>query len=167
MDIMNTTTFRLLLDEPIDRDMNSSEQAWLMNVTVLCPAEGGRVVHKARELYHQFINDTIFFDDDSLCILPPLRLASINSDEARLNNQISIFPNPTESILHLNYNFVSEGSHNYKIFDITGRLQMQRDISSIKGIETINLSSLQQGSYFIIVYNGNRQIFTEKIHLIR
>ncbi len=164
---MNTTTFRLLLDEPIDRDMNSSEQAWLMNVTVLCPAEGGRVVHKARELYHQFINDTIFFDDDSLCIVPSLRMSSSNVEKYEEDNHVTIYPNPASDILSIKYHFQECGNYKFNIIDVTNRLQLKRELTACEGVETINISSLQQGSYFLVIHRDNQIIFAEKLIVIR
>lgn len=76
-------------------------------------------------------------------------------------NSISIFPNPTNSIL----NIVIEEYENTvaNIVDITGRLLISEQLNATKN--SISLSSLKQGIYMLYLKDGNKMVHYQKIIL--
>ncbi len=71
------------------------------------------------------------------------------------NNIVSVFPNPAEDIIHIrsNNNIIS-----ISITDITGKIILQQN----KRTNSVDISKLEKGIYFIIIYEKENQI-TEKI----
>ncbi len=75
-------------------------------------------------------------------------------NEVILNNQISIYPNPTEGVLN-----VSDKLENVRIMDITGRI-----VYSASTIEsTIDLSDVAVGTYILVADKDGSRITTKVI----
>ena len=83
-----------------------------------------------------------------------VRDTSTASTENNQSNTITIYPNPTTSILTIKGN----AEYNVKVYDITGRTIMTH-----KG-NTIDMSNLSPATYIIkIVDNSNNEEFTYKV----
>jgi len=78
------------------------------------------------------------------------------------SNPIRIYPNPVSDLLtvELPGNF---GDATVSLFDITGRLQLTRQIPAGRKKEQIDLSSLKQGIYLLNVIVQGRIIGAEKV----
>ena len=74
--------------------------------------------------------------------------------------QISIFPNPFNDDLTINYNQMIE-SGRVEIYEVTGRLVEQLDFNNKSVLQFKN--DYKRGVYFINVYNGKELIKTEKV----
>ena len=71
-------------------------------------------------------------------------------DDASSENELLIYPNPTPDIIHLNKsNFV----YTYKIFTSNGKLKL-----SGKTNETVNVSTLANGNYFIEIVGDRTRV---------
>ncbi|HSH64381.1 MAG TPA: zinc-dependent metalloprotease, partial [Bacteroidia bacterium] len=67
-----------------------------------------------------------------------------------LENSVAIFPNPTEDVLNISYGFNNQNTQ-ILLYDITGQTVYQ----SAQMVQTIDLSTLSKGIYFLkIVLNG-------------
>jgi hypothetical protein len=73
---------------------------------------------------------------------------------------ISVWPNPATSVLHVQYSSTASNV-NVQIFDELGRNVMRSSI--YQGNNSIDVSNLSKGIYFLILQEGNKQIFYKKI----
>lgn len=61
---------------------DSLQRQTIETIAAMCPLEGGVAVYKARSLLYLY-NDTIWFDDETLCAPPSARLAEKNKLQGR------------------------------------------------------------------------------------
>jgi len=76
-----------------------------------------------------------------------------------LNETLSIYPNPVQNELHIQFNATSSQSF-VKIYNITGELQISKNIQNVVGQNNISvtLNNLKNGLYFISVQNGGQNL---------
>jgi hypothetical protein len=82
-------------------------------------------------------------------------------DEGQINFDVSIFPNPSEGLIYINY----AGKENLfvEVLDATGRLLLEKKVYAQ---EPINLSGFSKGCYYFRIYNTNGYATLKKIVLI-
>jgi len=81
---------------------------------------------------------------------------TISVGEHDLAHQVSMYPNPASNVLQIQ---LPEGS-DLQLFDLQGRVVEQR--STVKSQETLDVSGLQSGIYFVrVIHNG--QAFTNRL----
>lgn len=75
------------------------------------------------------------------------------SDMNTPNEFISVYPNPANTILHINIaqNISQDENLKVEIFDYQGKLQIQQELSN-----TLDISGLSEGIYFIRVFNTSQ-----------
>jgi hypothetical protein len=104
--------------------LSASDSLTIFNIAGLCPALGGSAVYMARSIVVLF-NDTLAFDDDSLCIAQGVWLRQAgNSNEATSNVEkgIGVYPNPTNDVLYFTFDETDEDSYMLEIFDMFGKM---------------------------------------------
>ncbi len=72
-------------------------------------------------------------------------------------SEISIFPNPTSGILNIN---ATEVNSSVEVFNVIGEKVYSNTL--VKGSNSLDLSGLSNGSYFVKM-NSNNQIITKKV----
>ncbi len=77
------------------------------------------------------------------------------------NSKITIYPNPTNGIINLSGLQNLKGL-NFEITDISGKIVQNFKTSELQNLETIDISELNSGIYFIKIQTEN-EIFTNKI----
>ncbi|MEQ9052684.1 MAG: carbohydrate-binding protein, partial [Marinoscillum sp.] len=60
---------------------------------------------------------------------------------------LSLFPNPTSSLLNIRG---LQGSGSYQIYDLSGRVVLQGSLSNEEGLSVVDVSALKAGSYFLV-----------------
>ncbi|MFK7807875.1 MAG: T9SS type A sorting domain-containing protein [Saprospiraceae bacterium] len=72
----------------------------------------------------------------------------------------SVYPNPTSSLLNVNFTAQSESEVAIRVFDMTGKLIQSKAVNLIVGkqLETLNVSSYSSGIYFLHLSTGEQQI---------
>ena len=75
----------------------------------------------------------------------------------------TVYPNPTKGDLFISNNR-NINLERVAVFDVSGRLIAQKDISSTYGLNTIHLNSVSNGIYFVNIYSDTTYI-TKKITL--
>jgi len=75
-------------------------------------------------------------------------------NELLKNNNFSVYPNPANNLITVNYNGVSPA--NISITDITGKVVLQHLINSSR-TEMLDISALNKGLYFITLNNGSEK----------
>ena len=92
--------------------------------------------------------------------------STVGINELTIASNISLFPNPANQNVYLNYESNSQSEINVQIFDITGKelTQYQFQTSVGKNQQKLNTETLQAGVYFIEVSDG---ISSKKIKFIK
>jgi hypothetical protein len=83
----------------------------------------------------------------------PKSLLQIILDSEEKTKKISIFPNPTRGELTVN---LPEGTYNLQLTDVTGKLVADFG-SNTHTTQTLNVSHLENGMYFLKIYNHDTQ----------
>lgn len=104
-------------------------------------------------------------------VLQPAQ-ASGGVTDAPINNHISVFPVPSKSIVHLQYDFPSAGNLHYELMDITGKSLLKNNLvtDGRKDKQTIDLERFANGSYMLHVNftdaGGNQSASSFKVEKI-
>ncbi len=88
---------------------------------------------------------------------------ALGVEEDALSAVINVYPNPTRGDLFIN----NDGLVNLEkvtIYDVSGRLISQQDISNSSGLKTVHLNGVSRGIYFVNIYS-DRTFITKKIIL--
>jgi hypothetical protein len=88
---------------------------------------------------------------------------ALGVDEDELNEGIRIYPNPTKGSLFIR----NDGLVNLEkvaIYDLSGRLISQQDISNTSRLKTVHLNSVSKGIYFVNIFS-DKTFITKKIIL--
>jgi len=98
-----------------------------------------------------FTGDPIFCDENCLC-------GTANGIEESQSFEVAVIPNPMENEFQLNFHF----GHRLDIslVDISGRTAMEAQISSE---QKVNVSSLQDGMYILIIKQGPELLSTQRL----
>lgn len=95
--------------------------------------------------------------------LKKFRLSSSQNINDFSENNIQIFPNPTNSILTITFPLQYMNDFNLiKIYNTLGELVYSQKINSLQNQITINLSDLSEGIYFLEILQQNK-LFQNKI----
>lgn len=96
-----------------------------------------------------------FFDLNGLNIPSSVGLTEISE------NQLSVYPNPTSHDLHVGFD---ENIDDIRIYDLSGRMVLDQSGVGTKSV-SINLASLEAGSYLVLVESGHKVMSTKFIKL--
>lgn len=143
----------------------------LYTISSLCPALGGKAVFKARTLL-RFLNDTLYFDDDSLCVSQGVlyRQAQVNENHERSSvSDLSVYPNPSSGII--NIEFVEWNNDEYYVLELYSSIGKRIDKILVQSKSTqLDLSKYQLGTGLLLYrcYNSKGVVInTGKISYIK
>jgi hypothetical protein len=79
-------------------------------------------------------------------------------------NTISVYPNPTNTIVNINYNLENSSNVVLRVTNIQGQVitEIKTEKSSGLNTDTLDLSSQSSGMYFLTLTSGNNT-FTTKV----
>jgi hypothetical protein len=159
---VNGISFDLLLQM---RDtLSATEISTLENIIFQCPSSGGKAVYEARALYAYFVNDTIEFDDDSLCVPPSRLMGPIEDHGDEDSTYCHVFPSPANNILSIDYNFGERtGLLKVVLLDITGRSVVTIPLKEISGKVNLDISLIRDGLYLVFIASDNTNIYQSKV----
>lgn len=106
-------------------------------------------VNFLQQIAHDVVNDSLL--TWNIGKYNPCSITSLNP--VSLNNNIALYPNPAQNVLHTNTNY------SFKIYDVLGNLCLSGDKSNV-----INIESLKSGVYFIELSSLD---FTKKIRFVK
>lgn len=86
-----------------------------------------------------------------------LSVQTLSVDDYFINNGISIYPNPTKSVLNIDVANGNELPDAYKIYTMLGQLVNEQEINAMSDL-TINASALSNGMYFIRISKENNSV---------
>lgn len=82
-------------------------------------------------------------------------------EDLNMENSIALYPNPTKKQFFIE-NSSSLKLERVEIFDVSGRLISDIDVSNTSSVKTINLENTSKGMYFVNIYSGSNFI-TKKL----
>ena len=77
----------------------------------------------------------------------------MSTTDSELNNQITLYPNPSSNVLKINYKNIIPDS--FSIFDINGRTIKTKPIIDESDL-IIDVSSYEKGLYFISIKSSEK-----------
>lgn len=117
----------------------------------LCPALGGSAVYMARSIVVLF-NDTMAFDDDSLCVSQGVsyRQAQENENHERSSvSDLSVYPNPSSGII--NIEFMEWNNDEYYVLELYSSIGKGIDKILVQSKSTqLDLSKYQLGTGLLL-----------------
>lgn len=79
---------------------------------------------------------------------------NLSVTDQELENAISIYPNPTKGVFYIK-NRSAVSFDKAIIYDVSGRLILEQNISNDSNLKTINLTGVSKGMYFINLFSDN------------
>ena len=150
---------------------NHADKQRLKQLAALCPESDGTAVYQARTLASKFDN-TLYYNECEL--IDPLNAGSNSSHKATeikntisSNNELSIFPNPAENKLYINFNNLSEPDNiEILVYSSLGELVKKTIYKGVLNYE-LDITEINSGTYFIKIVKNNLNIKTEKLVIIK
>ncbi len=80
-------------------------------------------------------------------------------------NSVSVFPNPTSGNISIQMNSVHGNKISIAVFDVLGQSVMEKENDNVSGIfqQTLDLSAMSDGIYFVAIKVDDKIISTKKI----
>lgn len=135
---------------------SNAQKPTIETIAFLCPLAGGPAVFRARAMMLSY-NDSIVFNDDSLCAAQgyayKLALEVEDSTIERVYDQVLVFPNPTNGIFNV-YTGTSTAGEMKKIlvYNVQGQLVMNTFGAQNKFTLDFSNDLLSSGLYLVEVY---------------
>jgi len=85
------------------------------------------------------------------------QLAFLSNNDFELANSISIYPNPTVSVLNIKVDNQNDMPDSYKVYNMLGQLLIDNKINNASDL-TIDTTPFSDGMYFIKISKSNRNL---------
>lgn len=122
----------------------------VLSIAVQCPHVGGKAVYKARSLM-ALLNDTIEYDDASVCTQAGYRKAAANEQTKEIKESIRIVPNPANDKVTVTLSNDMSGICEILFYDIAGKLILSKELECNQKIHSFIIKNLSEGMYIIQV----------------
>lgn len=150
-------------------EFSATEQSDLSAIANQCPIEGGDAVMQARSLLLSFVDETLVFDDETLCTNTQAQgspqVYGLNNEYTEV--EYSIFPNPADESVTLFLKNAFEQAQMLKVYDISGKELSSFLIPENVHSFTFETNTLQNGLYVCKVYQGKTILFSDKLTILR
>lgn len=110
-------------------------------------------------IYFDF-NAPVLTENTVITVVGPTAITSILS-----NNQMDVYPNPTDEFVNINIQSKNDGNVNISIADATGKvcLQQQRVLKAGYNKLIVNTAELSKGIYFVQTTSNDGLVKTAKL----
>jgi hypothetical protein len=139
--------------------LSANQQSIVTAIANQCPLIGGSAVSKARTLYTLYA--TANFNDDALCgfaVVAKMQTNTSKKTQATKNEQVLIYPNPTQGILYVQIN--NDNVSELIIRDISGRILKQANFNSQIELST---EDIPNGLIFCEIRQGKQLLEVKRI----
>jgi Secretion system C-terminal sorting domain len=170
----NEQTFNTIYLNTILNEINqlTQEQAQkIADIAFQCELDGGITVQKARALYQAWTN-TLFKNNEycpKIILKAQIPNTPIGSKVTKNNNEVKIYPNPTQTELNVLAGILLKENSNIslRISSLTGAILIQQKILS--DMERIDVSQLNAGIYILQLYDdsNNTLLNSQKVSIIK
>ena len=138
----------------------------LENIALECPYEAGPAVYEARNLLMRYTGKSYYnscegYTSTVASAKTSKRIKFNDEDETKVEESISIYPNPVKDELNINIQLQEDEVAEWTLQNIKGQLIQSGSLKSKNN--PIDLSHLSQGIYFIQIKMNNQLIKTDKL----
>jgi len=140
---------------------DSTQRQTIETIAAMCPLEGGVAVYKARSLLYLY-NDTIWFDDETLCTLPSARLAEKEQPTVPQQDGMKVYPNPNCG--QFTVEFSSAAPRSISLYNILG--QRVYSVRTNEQLLNLDISFTPISPGLLLLEAGNEvsnEVFKSKI----
>ena len=156
-DITNSTCDDLYLNSALQRSCNVSAETGTTGATgyfLDCQGIGGQpynnfITVDSGEVYVIIVNN---FSDNQDGFTIEFDYSATSIDVYSVENQMSVYPNPVDDVLHIHLNSPCKGDFEVLIYDVTGQLVMTEKINQQENSQ-IAVELLPVGLYVIKLVN--------------
>lgn len=120
----------------------------LENIASQCPLSGGEAVLQARDMLALVQPAPVYYDDDLLCNPAPRPAERGHGVDKASTAVISIFPNPANDVIKIQYDLQNVEFGTLQFFNIYGRLVGEVFLPDSIGIASMPVDKLPTGVYF-------------------
>ncbi len=135
----------------------------LYSIASQCPMEGGNAVYAARSMY-RLINDTVFFDDQLICMQHGIIVKSIHQMDP---NMTGVVPNPAKDQATLLLERPLEETGSFVLFNAVGKEVMRLPVPPAETRLPFSTGSLATGLYHYRVVVEDRLVGQGKWAILR
>ncbi|HNG85164.1 MAG TPA: hypothetical protein PLX94_11355 [Bacteroidia bacterium] len=143
-----------------------SRYSQVLAVAVLCPHVGGKAVYKARS-FMTLLNDTIEYDDTSVCTQAGYRKAAANEQTKEIKESIRIVPNPASNKIGVELTGIDDGICKIQIRNALNEIVYDSEFNCSEKNHLINVNYLSGGIYSITVNADNKKSLISKLTIVR
>lgn len=137
----------------IPEALSEEDSTLLWTLASQCPAEGGEVVHWARQ-WVSIYQDTLIQNECEYLENPPYTEQD-SIDDLEQSGDIILYPNPASSTITVQLPEAVAEDSDIQIHDMMGVLRLTSGITEFEISEDVNIESLTQGVYIVsIIRNG-------------
>lgn len=107
----------------------------------------------------------IYLNNDQVISLPLDEFKNYHYSQETLGSEdvvmdiesFKVFPNPTQGIFKISFQSKSDLPYQYNIYDVNGRVVLQKELGGLNGLhtETISLEKFESGFYFVELKSGS------------
>ncbi|OQB59339.1 MAG: hypothetical protein BWX95_02668 [Bacteroidetes bacterium ADurb.Bin141] len=133
-----------------------------------CPYAGGPAVERARA-YIALLNDTVFYEDDNVCLQNGIYRHADETITAITNEirTINISPNPANDIVSISLIGQFDGLCNVQIKNTLGAIVLEKQFNCKNSITEISISKITSGFYYVSVNVTNSNTVNAKLIINR
>lgn len=147
--------------------IDSSDITLLENAANACHLEQGEALFTARTLVNYLLNDAFVFADTCMYYNNTRLLPEENTSQAATNmKKFSIYPNPNNGNMQVNYLLPKGNIGKLSIKDVSGKTVAEYTLVPEHELLQISETALKNGVYFYICYVNNEPVVTGKLVII-
>ena len=116
------------------------------------------------------LNPIPFEPDEAYYYIDDITLieqTTVGLNELSVSNHFSVFPNPNNGAMQMDYDLGTDNNAVMNLFDVTGKLIRVYTLENSKGTMLMNEQSLHNGIYFYRILVGDKIIKNDKIVIIK
>jgi aminopeptidase YwaD len=83
---------------------------------------------------------------------------TLSNEDYNADFQVSFSPNPGKDFLNINFGTLTEKDYLFKLFDINGKLVLEKFISNPSLVEKININNIAKGIYLANLIAGDKTV---------
>jgi hypothetical protein len=136
--------------------VNTFDSLELVNIAWQESKFGGNAVFTARVMLG------IDPDLNSISYAAPFKHLS----ETKYENLVTIYPNPATELINISFNNETENEYIFELYDINGKIIVNKVIQPKNINFSINLNSVKAGLYYYKIVSQNETLFKDKLIIL-
>ena len=143
-------------------DFNDNQKLIINSIANQCAISGGRAVYLARLMKEYYSPNVDYTDIDESCDSEFEGKVVVENNEAGFVEYI--YPNPAQDELNI---ILKESLTNGRIsiVDLLGRELMSLEIPTDLQKVSLNTKALYNGVYFVVIFDNNEIVYSDKISI--